>query len=123
LAAAGLPGPREALLFDRAENARDYLNKWCRKPNRRKRATIEEYIQSSRAPAESAELLRSALGGDEKALWSNDPIPQYSVLAGDTRVLLVGAEQVTKPVCDQLVREISAKGMTATCVPPGQPRK
>ncbi len=64
-----------------------------------------------------------ALGEEEKPLWSDASLPQYSVKSTETRMLLNGPEQVVKPICDQLAREISAKGMAASCIAPGQARK
>ena len=65
----------------------------------------------------------SALGDQETALWGDATLEQYSVTSAETRMLLTGPENVTKPVCDKLASEITAKGMAASCIPPGQARK
>jgi len=91
------------------------------------RAASKSYINSIQQGCAECKVQSfscgTALAGDEKALWSDAPIPQYSVSSESTRVLFAGPEQSTKPVCDQVAREMSAKGMPATCVPPGQTRK
>jgi hypothetical protein len=60
--------------------------------------------------------------GPERALLTNDPLKNYSISAGDTRLLLDGKEDVTRPQCEQMARELSTKGVQAVCNPPGKPR-
>jgi hypothetical protein len=60
--------------------------------------------------------------GPEKALLSNDPLKNYSISAGDTRLLLDGKEEITRLQCEQMARELSTKGVQAVCHPPGKPR-
>src|SRR3990172_3803817 len=91
------------------------------------RASSRTYIKSMEASCPDCKVQSfscgMSLGGEEQALWSDQAIAQYSVSSRTTRVLLAGPEPLTKPVCDQLARDISAKGMPATCIPPGQARK
>jgi hypothetical protein len=64
----------------------------------------------------------AALAGVEKAMMAGEAIGQYSVSAGGLRMLITGADSVSKAVCEQIAGDLVKKGTAATCVAPGAKR-
>ena len=94
-------------------------NAICRKAN-------ADYVKEMRAKCPTCKVqsarCETALKGSAAALMTKRSLKSYSVTAGDTRLLVSGKEDKARPACEQLAKELSAKGVSASCVAPGQQR-
>ena len=65
----------------------------------------------------------ATLSGSEKAMMTGEPLAQYSIAAGSIRILLVGADSVTRPVCEKMAADLAGKSPgKASCVAPVKPK-
>jgi hypothetical protein len=85
----------------------------------------DEYAKQMREKCPTCKVRRSScdskLSSREAALWSAKPVNRYTVIAGDTRLLLIGNGKVAAGQCAALARELSARKLGAECIPPGKP--
>lgn len=90
------------------------------------RKAKDDYVKEMRAKCPTCKVESSScttkLSGAAKDLEGSGPLKNPSITAGDTRLLLTGASAKTAPACEQMAKELSAKGVTASCVAPGKAR-
>ena len=50
---------------------------------------------------------------------AGEPLAQYSIAAGSMRILIGGADSVTKPVCEKMAADLAGKSPgKASCIVP-----
>ena len=80
------------------------------------------YVDPMKASCTECRIVQAGcartLSAEQKALWDGQPGPDYSLVAGQMRILISGPANVTQPVCVQLAKEVATKGAQASCVPP-----
>jgi hypothetical protein len=85
-------------------------------------AATQRYVEPLRSSCADCRIVQSgcsrSLSGEQKALWEGHPGSDYSLVAGQLRILISGPVNVTQPVCLQLAKDIAAKGAQASCMPP-----